>query len=150
VIGSYSDRHMDRINPSRRSWNMSRIRSKNTKPELSVRKFLFAKGLRYKLHSSGLPGKPDLVFRSRRTCIFVHGCFWHGCKKCVDGKRKVKTNSAFWNKKVIVNRLRDSRNVRALRMHGWKVLTIWECETSNLKRLGQLADRISRTTTLSR
>lgn len=150
MIGSYSDRHMDRINPSRRSWNMSRIRSKNTKPELSVRKFLFAKGLRYKLHSSGLPGKPDLVFRSRRTCIFVHGCFWHGCKKCVDGKRKVKTNSAFWNKKVIVNRLRDSRNVRALRMHGWKVLTIWECETSNLKRLGQLADRISRTTTLSR
>jgi DNA mismatch endonuclease, patch repair protein len=146
--GGSLNTHMDRISPSQRSWNMSRIPSKNTKPELSVRRFLYANGLRYRLHGNGLPGRPDLVFKSRKVCVFVHGCFWHGCKKCRDGMRKVKTNRAFWNKKVIGNRLRDSRNVRTLREYGWRVLTIWECETSDSKRLGELAGRIVRASSL--
>ena len=135
---------MDRLSRAQRSWNMSRIQSKDTKPELLVRKYLYSKGLRYRLHDKTLPGKPDLVFRSRRLCVFVHGCFWHGCKKCIDGARKVKSNQAFWAHKILGNRLRDSRNIRSLRFQGWTVLTIWECQTAQIKQLSKLSEQIVR------
>lgn len=124
---------------------MASIRSENTTPELKVRRHLHGSGLRYRIHMSGLPGKPDLVFLSRRTCVFVHGCFWHGCKRCVDGTRTVKSNSAFWIEKVRKNRERDLRNTHALEANGWKVLTVWECEIQLPATLKRLATKIKRT-----
>ena len=133
---------MDRLSPERRSANMARIRSGNTKPELVVRRFLHANGLRYRLHATDLPGKPDLAFPGRKVCVFVHGCFWHGCPKCIDGTRGVKSNAAYWNAKVSGNRERDSRQAAELTSAGWKVLTIWECETSDAVKLVQFAEMI--------
>src|ERR1700674_4838408 len=98
---------MDTVTPERRSAIMARIRSKDTAPELAVRRYLHAKGLRYRLHHAGLPGKPDLVFPARRVCVFIHGCFWHGCPHCIDGTRQVKSNSAYWSAKVAGHRARD-------------------------------------------
>ena len=125
-----------------RSANMAAIRSKDTKPEIMVRQFLFRSGLRFRLHAKKLPGKPDIIFPSRRVAVFVHGCFWHGCKKCIDGKRRVKSNSEYWLKKVAGNRARDSRHKRALREAGWKPLTIWECEVSRPTRLLALLEAV--------
>lgn len=121
---------------------MAAIRSKNTRPEIVVRRFLFGAGLRFRLHAKALPGKPDIIFPSRRIAVFVHGCFWHGCTKCVDGKRRVKSNSKYWTEKVSGNRLRDTRNKRALRAEGWKCVTIWECEVSKPNRLRSLLETI--------
>ncbi|QIP03940.1 very short patch repair endonuclease [Bradyrhizobium symbiodeficiens] len=133
---------MDTITAIRRSANMAAIRSKNTYPEIAVRRFLFAAGLRFRLHAKNLPGKPDIIFRSRRVVIFVHGCFWHGCTKCVDGKRRVKSNSKYWVEKVRGNRLRDAKHKRALRAEGWRCLTIWECEVSKPRKLRQILDAV--------
>jgi DNA mismatch endonuclease, patch repair protein len=133
---------MDTISEIRRSANMAAIRSKDTKPEIKVRRFLFRSGLRFRLHAKELPGKPDIVFPSRHVAIFVHGCFWHGCKKCIDGKRRVKSNSEYWLKKVAGNRARDSRHKKALREAGWKSLTIWECEVSRPPRLMALLEAV--------
>ena len=135
---------MDRLTPQRRSWNMSRIRSKDTAPELLVRKYLFSKGLRYRLNRKDMPGKPDLVFTSRRICLFVHGCFWHGCPLCSVGRRVVKSNSAFWKDKISGNRQRDKRHTRTLRSKGWKVFTIWECSIRDTSTLKKLAYKIIR------
>ena len=121
---------------------MRRIRSKDTGPELLVRHAVHAARLRYRLHVRGLPGCPDLVFASRRACVFVHGCFWHGCPRCVDGTRAVKTNTAFWKAKVQGNKARDSRNRESLRARGWRVLTIWECECRDQVRLNNLVDSL--------
>src|SRR3989442_1667939 len=99
----------DRLTREARSENMRRIRSKDTRPELVVRHYLHGAGFRYRLHRKELPGQPDLVFPSRRLCVFVHGCFWHGCQRCVDGTRLVKSNKKFWKMKVAGNRERDSR-----------------------------------------
>jgi DNA mismatch endonuclease (patch repair protein) len=110
-----------------RSYNMSRIKSKDTKPEILVRKFLFKKGLRYRLHVKTLPGKPDLVFPKYKTCIFIHGCFWHHHKNC----RKAnipKTNQAYWVPKIQRNLERDGRNMRQLRKMKWKIIIVWECQ----------------------
>jgi len=120
------------------SFGLSRIRGKDTQPELCVRKYLHAAGCRYRLHDSRLPGKPDLVFASRRICLFVHGCFWHGCPKCSDGRRKPKSNRAYWLPKIRRNKRRDLLNARRLRNAGWKVLIIWECEVSNTRKLERL------------
>lgn len=123
---------------------MSRIRSTNTRPEIIVRRALHQAGLRFRLHAKELPGRPDVVFRPDRVCILVHGCFWHGCTKCVDGLRVVKSNSAYWSDKVAGNKARDLRNRRALKELGWKVLEIWECETSQPRRLGSLIAKIQK------
>lgn len=106
---------------------MSRIRAKDTGPEMLVRRMVHAAGYRYRLHVSGLPGKPDLVFSGRRKVIFVHGCFWHlhaGCKSA----RIPKTRAEFWKEKLEGNRARDSRTEEQLKLLGWEVLTVWECE----------------------
>jgi DNA mismatch endonuclease (patch repair protein) len=110
-----------------RSFNMSRIRSKDTKPELIVRKFLFSRGFRYKLHDKSLPGKPDIVLPKYKTVIFVHGCFWHGHEGC---RYFVvpKTRTDWWLNKINTNINKDSASVSRLREAGWKVLTIWECD----------------------
>ncbi|MCC8946864.1 DNA mismatch endonuclease Vsr [Bradyrhizobium sp. Arg62] len=140
---------MDTISAIRRSANMAAIRSKHTRPEMVVRQYLFKGGLRYRLHPKQLPGKPDIVFPSRRVAVFVHGCFWHGCTKCVDGTRVVKSNSKYWVAKIEGNRLRDARNKKALRREGWKCLTVWECETLKPKKLHQLFTAIASRPALS-
>ena len=121
----------DRLTPEQRSWNMSRIRGKNTKPELLVRQLLHAKGYRYRLHGqagkSRLPGNPDLVFAGRRKVIFVNGCFWH-FHDCRVGQHSPKANALFWETTRTRTRNRDADQRRQLEDAGWKVLTVWECE----------------------
>ena len=121
----------DRLTPEKRSWNMSRIRGKNTKPELLVRRLLHAKGYRYRLHGgagkSRLPGNPDLVFAGRRKVTFVNGCFWH-FHDCRVGQHAPKANATFWEAKRTRTRNRDADQCRQLEEAGWEVLTVWECE----------------------
>lgn len=136
---------MDTVSVTRRSEIMAKIRSKDTVPELRVRRCLHRAGLRYRLHNRLLPGKPDLILPSRRICVFVHGCFWHGCRRCVDGRRAVKSNRNYWSDKVAVNRRRDRRVRTMLRRLGWRVITVWECQTTNKERLEVLAERIKMT-----
>jgi DNA mismatch endonuclease (patch repair protein) len=133
---------MDKLTPSARSENMSRIRSRNTSPELIVRRYLHRKGLRFRLHARNLPGKPDLAFPARRVLVFVHGCFWHGCPYCVDGTRRVKSNVPYWSAKIEGNRARDARHAATLRDAGWSVFVIWECEAKKAVQLSRLARRI--------
>lgn len=112
---------------------MRLIRSKDTKPELAVRRALFALGYRYRLHAAQLPGKPDMAFPSRRKAIFIHGCFWHrhsGCKKT----RTPKTRLEYWEPKFAANVARDARNQAALRAEGWRFLVVWECELLDIER----------------
>jgi DNA mismatch endonuclease (patch repair protein) len=113
-----------------RSYNMSRIRSKNTKPEMIVRKFLFANGFRYRLHDKKLPGKPDIVLPKYKTVIFVNGCFWHGHENC---KYFVvpKTRTEWWLKKIYKTKTLDKQNIRFLKKEGWNTIQIYEC---NLKK----------------
>ena len=121
----------DKLTPEQRSWNMSRIRGKNTKPELLVRWLLHARGYRYRLHgragSIRLPGSPDLVFAGRRKVIFVNGCFWH-FHDCRVGQHAPKANADFWAAKRTRTRERDARQCRQLEDAGWEVLTVWDCE----------------------
>ncbi|MDD1475561.1 very short patch repair endonuclease [Arthrobacter sp. H16F315] len=128
----------DKLTPEQRSANMSRIRSTNTKPELLVRKLLHARGYRYRLHGTAgggrLPGKPDLVFASRRKVIFVNGCFWH-FHNCRVGQHAPKTNAEFWDTKRERTRNRDVEQRRQLERSGWDVLTVWECELKDLSVL---------------
>jgi DNA mismatch endonuclease (patch repair protein) len=110
-----------------RSFNMSRIRSTNTKPEMRVRKFLFSTGFRYRLHQKKLPGKPDIVLPKYKTVIFIHGCFWHGHEGC---RYYVipKTRTEWWLEKINRNKSNDQRSENALKQMGWKVINLWECE----------------------
>jgi DNA mismatch endonuclease (patch repair protein) len=110
-----------------RSFNMSRIKGKDTKPEIMVRKFLFSNGIRYRLHDKKLPGKPDMVFPKYKKVVFIHGCFWHGHENC---KYFVvpKTRTEWWLNKINNNKKKDIESVYALRKLGWKVIIIWECE----------------------
>lgn len=113
--------------PETRSFNMSQIKGKNTKPEELVRRYLFSRGFRYRKNVSTLPGKPDIVLPKYKTCIFVNGCFWHkheGCKYFV----WPKNNAEFWKKKITGNVERDLRQQNELRLLGWNVVVIWECE----------------------
>lgn len=119
---------------------MGRVRSKNSRPELAVRKLVFGMGYRYRLHAGELPGRPDLVFRPRRKVIFVHGCFWHRHSGCALA-RMPKSRVEFWGPKLEGNRKRDDRNKRALACGGWKVLTIWECELDKAERLKKVIRR---------
>ncbi|MEE9677055.1 very short patch repair endonuclease [Pseudomonas moraviensis] len=118
-----------------RSRMMSGIKSKNTKPEVSIRKALHARGFRYRMHVNNLPGKPDLVFPKYKAVVFVHGCFWHGhsCRYF----KVPKTRSAFWIDKIQKNRDRDGLQVNALLVSGWRVLLIWECAVKSAVK-GQL------------
>jgi len=117
-----------------RSYNMSQIKSKNTRPEILVRSLVHRMGYRYSLHRKDLPGKPDLVLVKRKKVIFVHGCFWH-MHRCRYGSVVPKTNKKFWKIKREGNVDRDKRNLRKLRKEGWKVLVVWECQTRNSERL---------------
>lgn len=129
---------MDTLSPKDRSDQMRLVRSKNTKPEMAVRRLAHALGYRYRLHAKSLPGRPDLVFGKRRKVIFVHGCFWHrheGCARCRTPKSRVE----YWSLKLDRNQRRDAENQRRLRASGWDYLVIWECE---LKSPEALADRI--------
>lgn len=118
---------MDRLTPQQRHKNMVSIRSKNTKPEVLVRKYLWSQGFRYRLNNPRLPGHPDIVLRKYRTCIFVNGCFWHGHKGC---KYYVipKTNTQFWLDKINRNIERDKQEHRKLASMGWHVIIVWECQ----------------------
>lgn len=115
-----------------RSYNMSQIKGKNTKPEILVRKFLFANGFRYKLHDKKLPGKPDIVLPKYKTVIQVHGCFWHGHTNC---KYFIlpNTRTAFWKEKIEGNKVSDIKNKRKLRRMGWRVIEIYECRLRKKK-----------------
>lgn len=127
---------VDHLSVKRRSWNMGRIRSANTKPEKIVRSLLHRMGFRFRLHRKDLPGKPDIVLPRYHSVIFVHGCFWHrhdGCKECTTPK----TNVEFWLKKFQMNIERDARVKDELEGAGWHVVTVWSCETKNLKELEQ-------------
>jgi DNA mismatch endonuclease (patch repair protein) len=119
-----------------RSRNMAAIRGKNTTPEWKVRRALHALGYRYRLHVAGLPGKPDLVFPRYRVIVFVHGCFWH-MHRCHYGRPKPATNVTFWEQKRLGNVERDRRNRKALTATGWRVYTIWECETRDTATLSK-------------
>lgn len=110
-----------------RSYNMSQIKGKNTKPEMLVRKFLFANGIRYRLHDKKLPGKPDMVFPKFKKVVFIHGCFWHGHENC-QYFIIPKTRTEWWLNKINTNKKKDTENTLSLRELGWKVITIWECE----------------------
>ena len=128
---------LDKLTKDQRSALMSRVRSRDTRPELIVRRSLHAMGFRYRLHSHNLPGKPDVVLSRWRTVVLVHGCFWHCCPSCDRGRRRPKTNEAFWEDKLFQNRERDQRTMETLQNLGWKVLVVWQCETKNLDLLRQ-------------
>ena len=131
---------MDIFDRQKRSEVMSRVRGKDTKPELRVRSYLHAAGLRYVLHDKRLPGKPDLSFPSRRVAVFVHGCFWHGHEGC---KRATlpTTRSEFWQAKIGGNKERDRRNREALEALGWQVRVLWQCSITDAS-LGDLSREI--------
>jgi len=130
----------DRISREHRSWNMSRIRDRDTAPEMAVRSLLHRMGCRFRLHRKDLPGKPDIVLSKYRTVIFVHGCFWHRHRRCKFAYTP-KTRIDFWTEKFEKNIERDSRIQRRLRNLGWHVIVVWECKTHDLEKL---KDRLNR------
>lgn len=127
-----------------RSYNMSRIRSKNTKPEILVRQFLHANGLRFRIHDKKLPGKPDIVLRKYRTVVFINGCFWHGHQSC--NKFQIpKTRTKYWSNKIYGNIEKDFLALKSLNDQDWTVITIWTCELKAEKKertLHQLVSQI--------
>ena len=128
----------DVLTPAQRRFNMSRIKGKDTKPEMKVRRLVHGLGYRYRLHGKDLPGRPDLIFPRRRKVIFVHGCYWH-MHACRYGQVVPKTNTEFWQTKRLSNVSRDERNLTDLAAAGWQTLVLWECE---LKDEAQLSERI--------
>lgn len=133
------------MTPSERSRCMAAIKGRNTRPEMMVRKFLFARGLRYRVNSRKLPGSPDIVFRKYKTVVFVDGCFWHGHQNC-RLSRLPKSNVDFWRHKINLNIARDYRTDVELRLLGWRVIRVWECSlrdsNSREATLSALYDRI--------
>ncbi|MFC2004858.1 very short patch repair endonuclease [Chloroflexota bacterium] len=132
---------MDTITAQQRTRNMSRIRSKNTAPELAVRQMLTKSGVRYRLHLMSLPGKPDITIARRKTIIFINGCFWHQHENC---KRRSmpKTNVGYWHNKLQRNVDRQQAHILDLKNQGWKVGIIWECQTKNEARLNDALQSI--------
>lgn len=120
---------------------MSRVGSKNTSPEMRVRRLAHAMGLRFRLHRKDLPGKPDLAFPKYRAVVFVHGCFWHRHPDCPKASTP-KSRTEFWNAKFASNIERDRRNEEALRALGWRVFTIWECEAKSDDEIRAILERI--------
>lgn len=136
----------DHLTPERRSWNMSRIRNRDTKPEILVRSILHRLGFRFTVSgpkNKTLPGKPDIVLPKHRTVIFVHGCFWHRHKNCKETTTP-KTRTEWWQAKFDGNVERDKRNQKALRKLGWKVIVVWECETKKEQQLEKTARKLVR------
>ena len=131
---------VDKLTVKERSWNMSRIYGKDTKPEIHIRSLLHRMGFRFRLHRKDLPGRPDIVLPKYNTVVFVHGCFWHRHPTC-SYTTTPKTNTVFWNKKFENNIKRDHRNHEQLMRLGWKVVVIWQCE---LKDINRLADKLSK------
>lgn len=127
---------VDTLTMAERSRVMGRVRSKDTKPEMIVRRLTHGMGYRYRLHDKKLPGCPDLVFRRRRKVIFVHGCFWHRHRNCALA-RLPKSRRDFWTPKLNANRKRDERNLRELAKAGWPALVIWECEIGDSDALAR-------------
>ncbi|MTE02128.1 DNA mismatch endonuclease Vsr [Paracoccus sp. YIM 132242] len=127
---------MDTLTPSQRSARMALVRSKNTRPELVVRRLAHRLGYRFRLHRRELPGSPDLIFPKRRAIIFVHGCFWHqhGCPR---GARRPLANANYWSTKLDRNMARDVEVRKQLEELGWRVLVVWECETRDVNALGK-------------
>lgn len=137
---------MDTISSQQRHANMAAIHGKNTKPEMVVRRYLWGHGFRYRLNHPRLPGKPDIVMRKYRTCIFVNGCFWHGHENC-RYYTVPKTNTEFWQKKIHRNKERDQEVQQKLAFMGWHSITIWECQlkpTEREKTLQSLAYTLNR------
>jgi DNA mismatch endonuclease (patch repair protein) len=135
---------MDNRSKEARSRNMSNIPSTNTKPEETVRKYLFEHGFRYRKNVSKLPGKPDIVLPKYKTIVFVNGCFWHGHEGC-KYFASPKTNTDFWNAKFKYNQERDARNYQKLRDLGWRILIVWECEIRHgdaFARMSRLSEEI--------
>lgn len=124
---------IDRVSEEKRSYIMSRVGSKDTGPELVVRKLLHGLGYRYSLHRRGLPGSPDVVFQKRKKAVFIHGCFWHG-HSCKYG-RLPKSKTKYWEPKIDINRQRDEKNMQELKRLGWKALVVWQCELRNTEDL---------------
>ena len=134
---------MDNHTKQQRSYNMSRIKSKNSKPETVVRLFLFSKGFRYRKNVKKLPGCPDIVLKKYKTVVFVNGCFWHkhDCSEFV----LPKSNTEYWLNKVNRNKERDAENINKLKILGWKVITVWECQLNKkviINNLNSLVDKI--------
>lgn len=127
----------DVLTKEQRRLNMSRVRDKDSHPEKYIRTMIHRLGYRFRLHRRDLPGKPDLVFPSRRKVIFVHGCFWH-VHNCSKGRSEPKTNSEFWLAKRQSNVERDMRNIHSLEEMGWKALIVWECQIKKLPHLDQI------------
>ena len=125
---------MDVLTKKQRSYCMSRIRGKDTKPEIAVRKIIHNLGYRYRLHKKNLPGCPDIVLSSHQKIIFVNGCWWHR-HNCRLGRRTPKSRLEYWLPKLRKNKERHKTNLQKLRRDGWKVLTVWECQTKNLSKL---------------
>ncbi len=131
----------DVFDPAQRSAVMRAVKSRDTGPEMAVRRAAHALGLRFRLHRNDLPGKPDLVFPSRRIALFVHGCFWHG-HDCPRGARMPQNNRDYWQAKIGRNMARDKATMTALRKLGWTARTIWECETRDPVALARRITRL--------
>lgn len=123
----------DVMTPEQRSRCMAAVKGKNTKPEMMVRKFLFSKGLRYRVNNRKLPGAPDIVLKKYKTVVFIDGCFWHGHEGCRYYKMP-KSNVDFWERKISHNKARDVSNTAVLKMMGWKVVRVWECDVKTKER----------------
>jgi DNA mismatch endonuclease (patch repair protein) len=134
----------DIVSKEARSYNMSRVRGKDTKPELLVRKFLFSEGFRYRLHGKNLPGTPDIILKKYKTVIFINGCFWHGHENCKYAAIP-KTRTEWWNAKILKNIFNDKLFQNKLITSGWNVLIVWGCEIKSktrTERLKNLKDQI--------
>jgi DNA mismatch endonuclease (patch repair protein) len=125
---------MDNISPEARGRQMARVKAKDTRPEMAVRRLVFGMGYRYRLHDARLPGTPDLVFAGRGKVLFVHGCFWHRHENC-GLARLPKSRLDFWLPKLEGNQTRDRVNQRLLRKSGWRILVVWECELRDMPKL---------------
>jgi DNA mismatch endonuclease (patch repair protein) len=129
---------MDHVTQEKRSWLMSRVSSKNTKPEIAVRRLLHSLGYRFRIHYKSLRGTPDIVFTKRKKIVFIHGCFWHGHDGCRYAKLPA-SRTAFWAEKMARNRERDQQVYEALERQGWKLMIVWQCE---LKRKDELIEKL--------
>ncbi len=123
----------DKVSKEKRSSVMSLVKSSNTKPEMIVRKFLFAQGFRYRLHEKKLPGKPDLTLKKYKTIILINGCFWHGHETC-GSYQMPKSNEVFWSDKIEKNKARDIETEIKLKKLGWDIIKVWECELRSKRR----------------
>jgi DNA mismatch endonuclease (patch repair protein) len=130
----------DHLKPAERSRNMSKIKSKNTRPEKVVRSFLHLNGFRFRLHNKNLPGKPDITLKKYNTVIFVNGCFWHHHKNCKRANIP-KSNKDYWIPKIEKNKSRDKKNIADLKKNKWKVLVVWECEVKNMEKISKKITR---------